>query len=93
MKQKLLLLWSILFLSFSVNAQSWNWSSSFGSSSGNDEVRDVVIDNQGNVYVTGIFTNTVQTDVDTIISAGGDDIFVAKYDSTGGITLDKGRRR
>jgi hypothetical protein len=55
--------------------------------SGSDQGYAVVIDGLNNSYVTGIFSGTVNFDeypnVTELTSAGGWDIFVAKYDSSG----------
>ena len=85
MKSTLQLLFSLLLLIFSttLTAQTWNWASSFGSVSSNDEARDIATDNQGNTFVTGYYSGTIVTPVDTVTSIGNNDIFVAKYDSSG----------
>ena len=87
MKKKLQLLFSIwlLSLSFQSTAQTWNWANSFGSISGVDQVNDIAVDASGNSYVTGSYSGTIQTPVDTITSIGGQNIFTAKFDSTGNI--------
>jgi predicted outer membrane repeat protein len=53
-----------------------------------DEASDVVADPAGNVYVTGIFDNTVNFDADWALTdekttAGYEDIFVTKIDPSG----------
>ncbi|MEP6647374.1 MAG: SBBP repeat-containing protein, partial [Saprospiraceae bacterium] len=62
------------------------WGHAFGSAQ-NDVAYDVVADSARNVYVTGSFENTVDFDPAAadfdLVSAGGTDIFIAKYDSTG----------
>lgn len=55
-----------------------------------DMARGVVTDHEANVYVVGHFTDTVVfqfTETDTVAarSAGGQDIFVVKYDANGNL--------
>ena len=85
MKSILQLLFSLVLLIYStaLTAQTWNWANSFGSVSANDEARDIATDNQGNTFVTGYYSGTIITPVDTVTSIGNNDIFVAKYDSSG----------
>ncbi len=62
------------------------WAFSIGGT-GNDWVRDVSIDEQGNVYVVGSCENTVDFDPSTgvynLTANGGRGGYVAKYDSNG----------
>lgn len=41
------------------------------------------VDELGNIYVAGYFSNTMTLGTTTLESAGGQDIFIAKYDATG----------
>jgi hypothetical protein len=50
---------------------------------GDDEAFDLALDSAGNVYVTGIFTNTITLNGRNIASAGSTDIFVVSYDANG----------
>lgn len=72
-------------------------------STGNDNGNSLAVDGSGNVYVTGAFQGTADFDpeagVVNLTSAGGNDIFVAKYDGNGnyiyakrigGVTNDNG---
>jgi hypothetical protein len=85
MKTFLQLLFSLWLIFFSINltAQNWNWASSVGNNMNNNFIRDMVADNQGNTYLVGNFTNSIETAVDTITSLGGEDIFIAKYNAAG----------
>ncbi|MBN8691724.1 MAG: T9SS type A sorting domain-containing protein [Bacteroidetes bacterium] len=52
-----------------------------------DKIEDVEVDASGNIYVTGYFQGSVDFDPSassfSMTSAGGSDIFVAKYSATG----------
>ncbi|MCD6012143.1 MAG: hypothetical protein K0Q79_2005 [Flavipsychrobacter sp.] len=51
--------------------------------------RDVCTDASGNIYVAGFFTGTATFGSTTLTSAGNDDIFLAKYDNSGGVVWAK----
>lgn len=59
------------------------WSHVFPNSVGNDEGHAVAADASGNVFITGAFYNTVDFGGGDLMSAGGGDIFVAKYSAGG----------
>ena len=54
---------------------------------GEEQGRDIAVDSAGNVYTTGYFENTVDFDpgagLSNLISAGANDIFVSKLNSSG----------
>ena len=58
------------------------WSQRFGGI-GSDEGNKVAVDASGNVVATGIFASTVNFGGATLVSAGNDDIFLAKFNSAG----------
>jgi len=58
------------------------WSRTFGAGLA-DEGRGVAADPFGNVFVTGAFQDTVSFGGGSFASAGLNDVFVVKYDSTG----------
>ncbi|MBI4662022.1 MAG: SBBP repeat-containing protein [Verrucomicrobia bacterium] len=60
------------------------WSRQSGGS-GSDAGRAITIDPEGNAYATGEFSGTVNFGPSTLASQGGSDLFVAKYDSSGGV--------
>jgi hypothetical protein len=63
-----------------------SWGGGFGSSDG-DTGNDIAVDGNGNVYLTGSFRGTTDMDpgpgVYNLTSAGTNDIFVSKFDSSG----------
>lgn len=48
-----------------------------------DQPYDIKTDANGNSYITGMFRGTASFGTNAIFSAGGPDVFVAKYDSSG----------
>ena len=92
----------ILSLSFSLTSVStpsaYAWSSAqaavsvFGGST-SDVGYSIAVDSLGNVYTTGSFSGTVDfnpgTGVENLTSAGGNDIFVSKLDSSGNFVWAK----
>jgi hypothetical protein len=68
------------------------WAKKFGGTS-EDVGRSLTIDSSGNVYITGFFKGTVDFDpsdqTSELTSAGLDDIFVSKLDSSGNLTWAK----
>ncbi|MEW6196102.1 MAG: SBBP repeat-containing protein [Bacteroidota bacterium] len=66
------------------------WAKSVGGS-GNDTGNGIVIDSDGNVYVTGLFSsNGITFDTVQLTSAGGNDIFIAKFNTNGDVLWAKG---
>jgi FlgD Ig-like domain/Beta-propeller repeat len=61
---------------------TYKWSKRFGST-GADEAHGVTVDAAGNVFVTGYFSGTVDFGGGGLSSAGGWDIFVAKFNANG----------
>jgi len=63
------------------------WATSFGSNV-DDEAYSVAVDNSGNIYVTGYFSNTLKLSAtDSVVSQGGTDIFVTKLNSSGTVQI------
>ena len=69
--------------STSTGALAWEWAQKAGGSSGDDQSNAIVVDSNGDIYVTGAFEQTATFGSTTLTSAGQDDIFVAKMNSTG----------
>ncbi len=65
-------------------AYSWAWARNIGNVSPNDTWDHLAIDSKGNVYVTTTCTGrTLIIGNDTIPNTGYQNIFIAKYDSSG----------
>ena len=64
------------------SAGVWQWAKNAGSSS-NDFGYGIEIDATGNLYVTGWFAGTASFGSYSVISAGDDDVFIAKLNSSG----------
>jgi hypothetical protein len=58
------------------------FSKGFGGTS-SDQAHAVVLDSGGNAIITGYFANTINFGGSNLVSAGGVDIFLAKFNSTG----------
>lgn len=58
-----------------------------------DKANSIAVDGSGNIYITGFFNGTVDFDpslaTQTLISNGGNDIFIAKYDNLGNYVFAK----
>lgn len=60
------------------------WSKTFGPPPGSDaSASAVAVDSAGNIVVPGSFTNTIDCGGGPLVSAGGYDVFVAKFDPQG----------
>ena len=64
------------------NAQTWEWAKSAGGK-GRDFGFGIVIDNNDNTYITGLFNGSVMFGNINLISKGYWDVFIAKLDSNG----------
>jgi hypothetical protein len=92
MKKRLLFIASILFLNFTLNAQTFEWANQIGGEEF-DFALSIDTDNLGNIYTTGAFQDTVDFDpgagVTNLISAGESDIFITKSDASGSLIWAK----
>ena len=78
----------ILALSSSVEAQGLLWVKQAGGTSSGDAATAVAVDSSGNLYVAGNFQGAAtfgigEANQTTLSSAGNDDLFLAKYSSSG----------
>lgn len=77
----------LFHLTFCLHAQSFEWGGTFGGP-GEDVVRDMHTDANGNTYTTGYFTDTADFDISasqaTHTSNGFYDVYVLKTNSDGG---------
>ncbi|KAB7727131.1 hypothetical protein F5984_23130 [Rudanella paleaurantiibacter] len=69
------------------------WAKSFTSTSGANFTNAIAVDNNGAVYVTGYFSNTIDLDPGTpsvpATTAGNNDVFVVKLDTDGNYAWSK----
>ena len=78
-----------IYLSGNLFSQSWLWAKS-GYGSGGDEGNSVCADAGGNVFITGQFQSPTITFGSTILTNSGmNDVFIAKYDSSGNVLWAK----
>ena len=93
MKRLQLLLSMLLIGNFTLMGQTFEWGGSFGGV-GDDVIRAMAADDNGNVYTTGYFTDTSDLDPtegeSQLVSNGFYDIFVQKVDTDGNLVWAKG---
>lgn len=58
------------------------WVKTFGST-GSDRCNSLAVDSSGNVFVTGYFNGTINMGGTNLVSSGGRDVFLAKYNNAG----------
>jgi hypothetical protein len=80
----------IFIAKYDQNGQ-FKWIRSAGGAAAADVVNGVVVTSDGNgIYVTGFFTSKIKfSATDSLVSTGASDIYLARYDSSGNITLFK----
>lgn len=65
------------------------WAKNINATS-NSYINTLATDNSGNVYITGYFDSpTITFGSTTLINLGGEDVFIAKYDSSGNVLWAK----
>jgi len=83
---------TLLLLTFAISflipqAQNFQWAKSIGATTGNDVGQSTILDQSGNIYTTGYFTDVTDFDpgagILNLTSAGGTDIFILKIDPSG----------
>ncbi|MBI4931790.1 MAG: SBBP repeat-containing protein [Bacteroidetes bacterium] len=76
----------LIIINCSAQFAKYEWAKKIGSTSF-DAASSIVLDSSGNIYITGSFQGTTDFDpgagTANLISAGGADIFFAKYNSNG----------
>ncbi|NLB86461.1 MAG: T9SS type B sorting domain-containing protein [Bacteroidales bacterium] len=90
MKLKIYILFLLVFSLHNIKAQVDSidclnsftpiWAKNIGSTS-SDQVLDIVSDNQGNIVIVGFFHESLSIQSQTVVSNGGSDFFVAKFDN------------
>jgi hypothetical protein len=89
--KKAILIILLIGVVFSINAQSpeWSWVKSIGGLK-NEYTADVITDENGNIIVKGLFeSSSITFGATTLFNAGGNDIFIVKYDPNGNILWAK----
>ncbi len=82
MKKHLSFTFVFIVLSLCSFSQNWEWTKTAGGPA-SDKVTGITNDHYGNVFITGYFDSTIAFDSTRLISAGGTDVFIAKYDPDG----------
>ena len=67
------------------SAGALQWMRTAGSPNADDRANGLTTDPTGAVYITGYFNGTATFDGQDVISAGGTDMFLAKYNKTGNL--------
>ena len=93
MKKVFRYLLALLLLGFSIaiNAQStlsWGWGKTIGGT-GSESPAALAADSRNGVYVFGHFSGSITADGQVLNSAGGSDMYLIKYDTTGNLQWAK----
>jgi len=74
----------IIFPLISFAQYSWQWAIAEGAAY-NDYITSIDCDDEGNVYAVGVFEGTVDFFGETLISTGGNDVFIASFNAQGNL--------
>lgn len=86
--KSIILIGLLLIASAGSSAQQWQWAKSNGSLN-NDAAISVSTDYAGNVFVAGIFRDSIFSGANKLYSYGLDDIYIVKYNPNGSILWTK----
>lgn len=81
----------LLFTSMAVlcysfcNAQNFEWLTTTSTSNGNEFPYSNCTDSFGNIYSTGAFSSTFSIGSTSLVSSGGNDVYIAKFNSAGSL--------
>lgn len=83
---RLLVVMGLLGVAGRVAAQApgWAWAVSMSNTNTGSVTKSVAVDTAGNAYIAGYFSDTLVCGTTILVSAGGNDIFVAKLTGGGG---------
>ena len=82
MKKQFFLLAFCSFVSVCAFSQNWEWTKTAGGPVF-DKTTGITHDHTGNLFITGYFDSIIVFDSTRLVSAGGTDIFIAKFDADG----------
>jgi hypothetical protein len=96
MKNLLLLLNFILIVNYTYS-QTWQWAARGGGSDGDgssnvsedEKIKDMVVDELGNIYVTGRIRSNSNINGTALTTYGGYDIFLAKFNCAGKLIWER----
>jgi len=86
MKKSIILCIAVLFMTSAVltaQASRWQWAKQAGGIGSDTGRGSIIVDANGNSYVTGVFTGTATFGDFTLTSSGSKDVFVVKLDADG----------
>lgn len=83
----------LLLFNFSITANAqlvmgWGWAKSIGGT-GSEKPTAIAADSHNGVYVFGSFSGSINADGQMLASAGGSDIYLIKYDTSGNLQWAK----
>ena len=84
--------WSDIFIAKYNNIGNCVWVKQAGGTAApqGDGGNDITIDKTGNLFVTGLYTNSATFDTINLPGVTGSNLFIAKYNNNGGIVWAKG---